>query len=204
VERFDYDERKAYVKRVDCDYYTDAIDYTQVAELVRFESAPIGAALRVNGDVRVTRQIVGFKKIKFYTLENVGAGKLQMPEQEMHTTAFWLQWPEDALTKEEKEGLAGLANGLRTIASLLLMCDPRDLAVAVNDATLFLYDTYPGGVGQSVPLYRMADDLIRRTIEMIAGCACDSGCPSCVGPVGEIVENGKEIALRLAEALVAA
>jgi DEAD/DEAH box helicase domain-containing protein len=202
VERFDYDERKAYVKRVECDYYTDAIDYTQVAELARFESAPLGPALRVNGDVRVNRQIVGFKKIKFYTLENVGAGKLQMPEQEMHTTAFWLTWPDDLLTKEEKEGLAGLANALRTIASLLLMCDPRDLGLAVNDATLFLYDTYPGGVGQSVPLYRMAGDLIRRTIELIAGCACESGCPSCVGPVGEIASNGKEIALRLAEALV--
>jgi len=202
VEHFDYDERKAYVRRVDCDYYTDAIDYTQVAELARFESAPFGPALRVQGDVRVNRQIVGFKKIKFYTLENVGAGKLQMPEQEMHTTAFWLCWPEELLTKEEKDGLPGLANALRTVASLLLMCDPRDLGLAVNDATLFLYDTYPGGIGQSVPLYRMAEDLIRRTIELIAACACESGCPSCVGPVGEIASNGKEIALRLAEALV--
>ena len=51
------------------------------------------ARARAHGDVRVNRQIVGFKKIKFYTLENVGAGKLSMPEQEMHTTAFWLHFP---------------------------------------------------------------------------------------------------------------
>ena len=94
VERFDYDERKAYVRRVDCDYYTDAIDYTQVKVLEEFESEALaGRRAALHGDVRVNRQIVGFKKIKFYTMENVGAGNLSMPEQEMHTTAFWLHFP---------------------------------------------------------------------------------------------------------------
>src|SRR5262249_10197252 len=92
VERFDYEERKAYVKRVHCDYYTDAIDYTQVKTLQVTESADLNGARRVHGDVRVNRQIVGFKKIQFYTNENVGAGKLSMPEQEMHTTSFWLHF----------------------------------------------------------------------------------------------------------------
>ncbi|HXA52389.1 MAG TPA: DEAD/DEAH box helicase, partial [Candidatus Acidoferrum sp.] len=87
VERFDYDHRKAYVKRVDSDYYTDAIDYTQVKVLEEVEGEAIEMARRAHGDVRVNRQIVGFKKIKFYTMENVGAGKLNMPEQEMHTTS---------------------------------------------------------------------------------------------------------------------
>ena len=94
VERFDYDERKAYVRRVECDYFTDAIDYTQVKVLEEFETAPLEPAREAaHGDVRVNRQIVGFKKIKFYTNENVGAGKLSMPEQEMHTTSFWLHFP---------------------------------------------------------------------------------------------------------------
>ena len=95
VERFDYDGRKAYVRRVDSDYFTDAIDYTQVKELEEVDSSPIGGAKAAHGDVRLNRQIVGFKKIKFYTMENVGAGTLSMPEQEMHTAAFWLHlsWP---------------------------------------------------------------------------------------------------------------
>ncbi len=217
VERFDYEERKAYVKRVECDYYTDAIDYTKVTELVRFESEPVGPAMRIHGDVRVTTQIVGFKKIKFYTLENVGAGKLQMPEQEMHTTSFWLSWPTEYIAgfgyytpTEKQNGMSGLANAMRTVASLLLMCDPRDLGVAVIDdpekagTTIFLYDTYPGGIGQSVPLYRMASDLLRRTTELIRDCPCDSGCPACVGPIGEIGDNGKAIALELACAIAGA
>src|ERR1019366_6323211 len=77
VERFDYKERKAYVRRVDCDYYTDAIDYTLVKILNEADDHPLGELRAANGNVRVNRQIVGFKKIKFYTMENVGAGKLQ-------------------------------------------------------------------------------------------------------------------------------
>src|SRR6185295_8472770 len=102
VERFDYEERKAYVRHVQCDYYTDAIDYTQVKVLEEFEAAAFAApARRVHGEVRVNRQIVGFKKIKFHTMENVGAGKLSMPEQEMHTTAFWLHFPAEFMARFE-------------------------------------------------------------------------------------------------------
>src|SRR4029077_12022441 len=184
VERFDYDQRKAYVRSVDCDYYTDAIDYTQVKVLEEFESTAQGSgpgeARRAHGDVRVNRQIVGFKKIKFYTMENVGAGKLNMPEQEMHTTAFWLHFPAaflaslgDFTPTEKQSGISGLGNALRTVASLLLMCDPRDLGVALSEEiagglatfepNLYLYDAYPGGIGQSAPLFRLAPQLLRQT-----------------------------------------
>jgi DEAD/DEAH box helicase domain-containing protein len=214
VERFDYAERKAYVKRVDSDYYTDAIDYTQVKVLEEFEGETLAGARRAHGDVRVNRQIVGFKKIKFYTSENVGAGKLSMPEQEMHTTAFWLHFPAEFLARfsaytpaEKQSGIAGLGNALRTVAALLLMCDPRDLGVALSEdisggletfePNLYLYDMYPGGVGQSAPLYRLAPRLLKQTAELLAACACEAGCPSCVGPSGEVGERGKEVAGRM-------
>ena len=210
VERFDYKERKAYVRRVNCDYYTDAIDYTQVKTLEQFEGEPLGGARKCHGDVRVNRQIVGFKKIKFYTGENVGAGNLSMPEQEMHSPAFWLHFPADFMARfadltptERQSGLVGLGNALRTVAALLLMCDPRDLGVAFSEEpNLYLYDCYPGGVGQSAPLYRMADRLVKLTADLLAACECESGCPSCVGPVGEIGERGKEAALRIAREML--
>jgi DEAD/DEAH box helicase domain-containing protein len=215
VEKFDFKERKAYVKRVDCDYYTDAIDYTQVKPLREFESAVVVAgADRVHGDVRVNRQIVGFKKIKFYTNENVGAGNLSMPEQEMHTTAFWLHFSAGFLAAldqytptERQNGLSGLGNAFQTIASLLLMCDPRDLGVALTEniagtvsawePNLYLYDSYSGGVGLSAPLFRLSDRLLRQTRELIEGCECEAGCPACVGPTGEIGERGKQVALEI-------
>jgi DEAD/DEAH box helicase domain-containing protein len=206
VERFDYKERKAYVRRVQCDYYTDAIDYTQVQTLAEFESEPFAAARKAYGDVRVNRQIVGFKKIKFYTNENVGAGNLSMPEQEMHTTSFWLHFPAEFMARfpdltadEKRSGLAGLGHALRTVAALLLMCDPRDLGVAFSEEPhLYLYDCYPGGVGQSAPLYRMAERLVQLTSGLLAACDCEAGCPSCVGAPGEVGERGKEAALRIA------
>ncbi len=214
VERMDYDNRKAYVRHVDCDYFTDAIDYTQVKELDRFEASPLNGALAAHGEVRVNTQVVGFKKVKFYTLENVGAGNLSMPEQEMHTTSFWLHFPEpflaafpDAGPTEKQAGLAGLGNALRTVAALLLMCDPRDLGVAITEdiseaatsyePNMFLYDNYPGGAGLSAPLHKMTRRLLSGAAELIAACACESGCPSCVGPAGETGSRGKEMASRI-------
>src|SRR5262249_18274118 len=153
---FDYDQRKAYVKRVDSDYYTDAIDYTQVKPLREFGREADGQVSHVQGEVRVNRQIVGFKKIRFYTNENVGAGKLSMPEQEIHTPSYWLHFPAEFLASftewdpaERQNGIQGIGNALRTVAALHLMCDPRDLGVAHSEGNLYLYDASPGGSGLS-------------------------------------------------------
>jgi len=218
VERFDHEGRKAYVRSVDSDYFTDAIDYTQVRELESFETADHAGVQLAHGDVRINTQIVGFKKVKFYTMENVGAGSLSMPEREMHTTSFWIHFPaaflaqfSDLSPTEKQNGLTGLGNVLRTVAALLLMCDPRDLGVAITDAALqqqrvwepdlFLYDNYPGGIGQSAPLFKIAPKLLEGAAGLLRNCPCESGCPACAGPMGEIGERGKEAALRIAETL---
>ena len=149
VERLDFDERKAYVKRVDVDYYTDAIRYTQVRVLESVREARIvedstGAdrrATRSHGDVQVRSQVIGFKKIKFFTNENVGAGNLELPENEMHTTSFWLTLERPLVESlpfsisERQSGMFGLLYALESIATLLLMCDGRDLGTAIGDAT---------------------------------------------------------------------
>lgn len=214
VEKFDYEGRKAYVRRVDSDYYTQAVEYTQVKTLEEFATAPLGDAIAAHGEVRLNRQIVGFKKIRFWTLENVGAGNLSIPEQEWHTTAFWLHFPEPFLKRVEdlgpselQAGLAGLGTALRSIAAILLMTDPRDLGVSVTEKpdgglasfqpNLYLYDNYPGGIGQSAPLFQVRSRLLSMTRELISACTCDDGCPSCVGPRGETGTGGKHAALRI-------
>jgi DEAD/DEAH box helicase domain-containing protein len=220
VERFDYEGRKAYVRRVDSDYFTDAIDYTQVKELEAFETSPIRGAMAAHGEVRLNRQIVGFKKIKFYTMENVGAGNLSMPEQEMHTTAFWLHFPAEFLRQfsdlspsERQNGLVGLGALLRTVGALCVMCDPRDLGVSLTEdiagsiqvfePNLYLYDNYPGGIGQSAALYKLARKLLEGARDLLASCPCESGCPGCVGPIGEVGERGREVAGRILSELLA-
>jgi DEAD/DEAH box helicase domain-containing protein len=148
VERMDFDERKAYVKRVDVDYYTDAIRYTQVRVLEVADQARImqqvdkGAdlhAARVHGDVLVRSQVVGFKKIKFFTHENIGDGKLELPENEMHTTACWTTLDRALVESlpytisERQDGMRGLLHAMHSVATLLLMCDRRDLGTAIGE-----------------------------------------------------------------------
>jgi DEAD/DEAH box helicase domain-containing protein len=143
VERLDFDQRKAYVKRVEVDYFTDAIRYTQVKRLeVAEESRAPGPALRAHGDVQVRSQVVGFKKIKFFTNENVGSGKLELPENEMHTTAYWITLSRPLLASlpysvsDRQDGMFGLLYALESVASLLLMCDRMDLGTTIGEGGL--------------------------------------------------------------------
>ena len=215
VEKLDVEGRKAYVRAVDCDYYTDAITYTKVTILDRFGLDAHEVAH--HGEVHVVSRVVGFKKIKFYTNENVGSGELDLPEQQMHTTSYWLEIPLDVLnalpyaTDDRRDGIFGLAFAMKQIASLLLMCDARDVGLSINagdDAQsdgdvprIFLYDAYPGGIGFSEPLFSMHAELLTRTRELIAECPCDNGCPSCVGPVGQTGPLAKTVALRILDHL---
>jgi DEAD/DEAH box helicase domain-containing protein len=250
VERFDFDGRKAFVRQVACDYYTDAITYTKVTILENF-SGPQASALgprqegdiaeagglrpdaRSHGEVHVVSRVVGFKKIKFYTNENVGSGELDLPEQEMHTTSYWLTIPHDVLSSlpyssaDRRDGVIGLSYAMRNVAPLLLMCDGHDLGLSVDgialegssrvggssrnvaasdlsiEPTIFLYDNYPGGIGFSEPLFSMHQMLLDRTRELIEGCPCENGCPSCVGPEGATGPLAKSVALHLVELLTA-
>ncbi len=240
VQRLDFEQRKAYVRPVNVDYYTDAIRYTQVRVLeIAEEESIAGPAAKAHGDVLVRSQVIGFKKIKFFTNENVGDGKLELPENEMHTTAFWITLERPLLERlpftlsERQSGIYGLLYALESMAALLLMCDRRDLGTAVGERSpspgvetewhkappsiaewddvkeffepnLYLYDAYPGGIGFSEPLYRVHDLLLRRTREMIEGCQCENGCPSCVGPAGEKSERTKDAALAILASLCGA
>jgi len=238
VEHLDFKERKAYVKRVDVDYYTDAIRYTQVRVLEIAATARDSDSSHSHGDVLVRSQVVGFKKIKFFTNENVGAGKLELPENEMHTTSYWITLERPLLeslpftVSERQSGMFGLLHALESVATLLLMCDGRDLGTAIGerppDATavetfssarmeemvganakeffepnLYLFDAYPGGIGFSEPLFRAHELLVQKTRELIRACECDQGCPSCVGPAGDLAPRTKEAALAILDRLCA-
>jgi DEAD/DEAH box helicase domain-containing protein len=251
VERLDFDGRKAFVRSVECDYYTNAITYTKVTILdtfasdsaeadasglsVQAERAPSPerrAPVRSHGEVHVVSRVVGFKKIKFYTNENVGSGDLNLPEQQMHTTSYWLTIPSSVMVAlpfggdDRRDGVVGLAFAMRNVAQLLLMCDGHDIGLSVDGGALeratrtggtggipdalasepkiFIYDNYPGGIGFSRPLYDMHLLLLDRTRELIDGCPCESGCPSCVGPEGHTGPHAKAVASRILDDLLAA
>jgi DEAD/DEAH box helicase domain-containing protein len=226
VERLDIEGRKAFVRAVECDYYTDAITYTKVTILDTFEQSE----RRNHGEVHVVSRVVGFKKIKFYTNENVGSGELDLPEQQMHTSAYWLTIPREVMTSlpyasdDRRDGVVGLAFAMKNVAQLLLMCDSHDIGLSVDGGSLdrtnrvggaggtpsalgtephiFIYDNYPGGIGFSAPLYGMHSQLLARTRELISTCPCESGCPSCVGPEGHTGPFAKAVASRILESIL--
>jgi DEAD/DEAH box helicase domain-containing protein len=217
VERLDFDGRKAFVREIDCDYYTTAITYSKVTPIDEFAHEEG----RSHGEVHVVSRVVGFKKIKFYTNENVGSGELDLPEQQMHTTAYWLTVPASVMallpyaSDDRRDGVVGLAFALKQVAQLLLMCDAHDVGISIDtgDADgariaagqpqkIFVYDNYPGGIGFSAPLYQMHDELMRSTRHLIADCPCENGCPGCVGPIGNTGPLAKAAALRIFDLLL--
>jgi DEAD/DEAH box helicase domain-containing protein len=185
------------------------------------------------GEVSVVEKIVGYKKIKFFTHENAGYGDVRLPEMQMHTTAFWLTLPEERVRgypygrAAAISGLRGLGRALETVATLALMCDPRDLGATLGEAnpdgesadaarparsvprgnggvvtpgynpTLFLYEHVPGGTGLAERIFEQREVLLSRARRLIESCPCPGGCPSCVGPGGETESERSRKAIAL-------
>jgi DEAD/DEAH box helicase domain-containing protein len=209
VEQLDFDNHKAFVRRVKPDYYTTAMTHSKVTVLEQDQGAPIelgevplDAGL---GDVSVIEKVVGYKKIKFHTHENVGYGEVHLPEMQKHTTAFWLTFPEDFVQSQSEpravvvDALRGLSKAMHVVGAMGLMIDPRDLGRTLGsrnedeappgkgqgpgfDPTIFLYDTVAGGIGLASRLFEEREELLRRARHLIESCECSEGCPGCIGP----------------------
>ena len=233
VDQLDFEGRKALVRPVKADYYTDAITYTDVKVLDIFETNESAIHKPCNGDIQVTEEVVGFKKLKFFTLENVGAGELSLPEHEWHTTSFWFTVPRQVLdeapfdSEQKIDAVRGMAYGLRSMAIIYLMCDLRDLGVAVIDTlqdrkiyqqqlrrrqsdvpardafqpNIYLYDKYPGGIGFSKTLYEIHKTLFQSVESLVRNCDCVNGCPSCIGAPLVYSKHAKDAVLYLLKVL---
>ena len=214
VERFDYHNRRAYVKEVESDYYTDAQTDTEV-RVLRLESRlkrQDHSAWR--GEVHVTTVATLYKKIRFYTRENVGSGDIALPPEELDTEAFILTLTEEAA---DELGLAGGDRGsswralgelMRRVAPLFIRCQPSDLGLSsqiksphFGEPTIFLYDRVQGGVGLGELLFAAHRAMFGAALDVVTRCSCEIGCTACVGPVAEVGPLGKETVIRLLQHL---
>lgn len=193
VRELDLNGKVAYVERRETDYYTQAVLESNVLITNRREeSAELAAAEVGYAEVDVSWQTVAFKKIRFDTRENIGLGPVDIPAQNLETTAFFVS-PNDATRAKLKEaglraseGVAGLRNLAVVALPMVAMCDSRDLGGVVDSknlgrSTAILYDRYPGGLGYSERGFRSIRQLLALCLDMVAGCPCEEGCPSCVG-----------------------
>ncbi len=213
VEKLDFEYKKAYIRKVDVGYYTDADLNISLRVLNKDREDEATLPPRALGEVLVTSMVTLFKKMKYETHENLGFGPVDLPEIEMTTAACWWTLPDEIMQgfamDDLQGGMLGIAAMLRQLAPLYLMCAPRDLAVLyrVRDPftrkpAVYLYDNCPGGIGLAEKVYDMLPMLLDQAKGAIETCRCEEGCPSCVGPVAEIGARGKQTAIALLSRLV--
>lgn len=208
VESLDLSERVAYVHKADVDYFTQAISETRVQIEATEEEKRWRAAIVGFGDLSVTSLVYMFKKVKFYSRDSIGYGKVDLPPRTMDTTGFWLIPPLETLSKVRSygripsEGLLGIGNVLSGVLSMFVMCDPTDVGTVVESSnigapTLIVYDRYPGGVGFAQRGYELVGDLMTACLSVVEECRCEDGCPSCVGaPVPPYAQQDPDASTR--------
>ncbi len=216
VEDLDLVNRVAYVRRAEVDYYTNAIldssirvgsmgvwGYGSMGEsetpIPPHSHTPVqpqqkmwGSSTVCCGSATVTWATTGFKKIKFYSLDSIGYGKVDIPAQHLETMAMWIIPPVELIAEIRRsgrnpiEGLMGIRNLAVHALPLFAMCDTEDIGGVVDSSntgspTVFLYDRYTGGIGFAETGYEKVEDLMRTCLQMVEECGCEDGCPSCVG-----------------------
>ncbi len=214
VEKLDLEHCKAFIRHVEVDYYTDADLNVSLSLLDVEERQDLPDSMHLClGEVKVSTLVTKFKKIKLDTRENVGFGFVRLPEMDMHTTAMWWRLPDTLIRSFSNDtlenGLMGVSNLLRIVSPLYLMCAPLDVVVVyqvkspiTDGPSLILYDSFPGGMGLASKAYRMQRLLLEKCLDIVRSCRCPQGCPSCVGPVMEVGEDGKAAAVRILTCLL--
>ncbi|MHB0857636.1 MAG: DEAD/DEAH box helicase [Anaerolineae bacterium] len=300
VEALDWDNGVAQVHSANVGYYTEASRNTRIdIERVVFEEERARIHLAY-GDVRLTTRVTGYRRLRLGSLEHLGWGEVDLPEQETVTSASWLTISEQVVDRLREEGwwvgehtmsrgpswptqrnlarrrdgfrcrwcgaeerpgrqhdvhhirpfrdfgwlpgenenhqqanaltnlitlcpnchrraeqdvavqstLSGLGRVLSNLMPLYLMCDPRDVSVQTDVLarqtglpTLFVYDNIPAGVGLSEAFPSLFDELLRRGAELVRDCACEQGCPACIGPGQGNNARAKDQVLRLIAAI---
>ncbi len=225
VERFDYANRRAYLKRVESDYFTEAETDTEVCVLRLERVARRERAVEAGGgedysmwtgEVHVTTLATQYKKVRFYTRESVGAEDIHLPAEELDTQAAVLTLSErsgsELLLDRGDRGAAwvGVGKLVRHVAPLFLRCQPQDLGLSAQVKSkhfrrpaLVFYDMVQGGVGLSDLLFEAHREVLAAALDVLTRCECRSGCPVCVGPPEEVGALGKTTAARILEHLCA-
>jgi len=288
VKSLDLEEKVAVLQPVSYDYYTEPSQQIELNVLKTDQSAQVAAGTRKIGEVMVSSQLVAYRKIRWYTNENLGSEEITLPPTRLQTVAYWLELDDSAVKVLEAEnlwtnspnnygptwslqralvrrrdgfrcqscgkpeqglehhvhhkipfrqfnsaetanqldnlvtlcpnchkmaegvirmrsGLAGLSYVLSQLAPLLIMCDVSDLAshfdpqssLADGRPVVFLYDKVPAGIGLCDEIYQRHDELMSNALDLVEHCACQEGCPSCVGVSGENGLGGKRETLAL-------
>ena len=292
VEELDLENKLVKMLPVDSDYFTIPHSHVDIERISTLQEKTVSGGHAYYGDILVTEQVTGYRRIQWTTRENLGDYPLDLPSTQLRTVAYWLtidqatveRIQENGLWKNEandygpnwsvqkklarmrdhftcqvcgaieqdqahhihhkipfkafisfeqanqldnlitlcptchqraelvikmRSGLAGLSYVVQQISPLFLMCDSNDLGVYFDSQaplgdkqpTVAIYDQIPGGIGLSEEAYRIHNELMQNSLELVRNCECQEGCPACVGPAGENGVGGKQETLAILEEL---
>jgi DEAD/DEAH box helicase domain-containing protein len=191
VSKLDLADRVALVESRDPGYMTQARDVTDIDVITEHRRVRWGAADIVLGEVRVTRQVVGYTRVRSESKKREPETMLQLPKRTLITAAVWWTIPNARVVPLDGIDLAGAAHAAEHAAigmlPLFATCDRWDVGglsteqhPATGQLTVFVYDGHEGGAGFAERGFEAAADWLSATRDAIGSCPCEAGCPSCV------------------------
>jgi DEAD/DEAH box helicase domain-containing protein len=193
ITRLDLEARIAYARPIDATYYTQPLEVNDVHIIRSLEHDQVRSTDLYFGRVRVTQQVIGFRRKQQFTEALLSDEPLDLPPYSFETQALWFEISpqiQHEVTRKGLDlegGLHGVEHACIGILPLFAMCDRNDIGglssaahADTGRAQVFIYDGYPGGVGIARKGYGLIDQLWRQTLEAVRECRCESGCPSCI------------------------
>ena len=193
VTEYNAELRHAIVKPVNADYYTQPREVNDVRIVRSTQHRVLPSAAAFLGKVRVRGQVIGYRRLQQFTEAVLGEEPLEMPVTEYETVALWWNLPPELPAELALRGLDFLG-GIHAIEHaaigilpLFAMCDRWDIGGLstprhpdTDAAQIFIYDGFPGGVGIAEKGFELLPELWAAALDVIRGCPCEGGCPSCV------------------------
>jgi DEAD/DEAH box helicase domain-containing protein len=193
ITRLDLDMGIAYASPVDVNYYTEPREINEVNILNTWQRKGMPAGEACFGQLGVTQQIIGYRRLQQFTDAVLSLEPLEMSEQSFNTTGLWFEVPAEIGRAVGGQGL-DWTGGLHAVEHaaigllpLFAMCDRLDIGGLstprhpdTGRAQVFIYDALPGGVGIAEKGFELLVELWRATLRAIEECPCQEGCPSCI------------------------
>ncbi|NQZ97278.1 MAG: DEAD/DEAH box helicase [Myxococcales bacterium] len=193
VQELDTDAHTVWVKALNAPYYTRAVSEKETEVLSRDRTRPTGNCRVVQGRIKVTTRITGFERRRVQGQDLLSTEPLDLPPSTFETVGIWLEFPDEiphaikAAGRHPMGGIHASEHAALSLFPLFALCDRHDVAgisyvrhPQTRKAAVFFYDGYPGGVGLAASLFDRVETLLEATLELVADCDCENGCPSCV------------------------